>query len=347
MPREPPVTKTFTRTARGSGWSAGADDGISSQPRRRRATRAALRRPSTTRGRAGRAAPSAPRRSGAPRGPSGRPGDELLDARADLVGEVRRRRPDEGVDVVAGRLGHARASVPARVERCGESERRRPDAARHRPPLGAQHHGHEVRARRTASSRSPTRRSATSPRRPLFWGFTYARERSFAIALSRRRSSSSSPASLIFLNQICFVYGLHTSSASTVALILGTTPIFIGDLRDALRLRAARPPRSGPRRSCSFVGVGFVAAGQRRHLGQDRRRPARALHGGDLGGLLGRDRAADAALLAVSDQRGRAGDRLGAARGSSAPPRLADQGFQLRLGDLARLRASRSSGRSS
>ena len=33
------------------------------------------------------------------------PGDELADARAQLIGEVRRRRPDEGVDVVPGRAG--------------------------------------------------------------------------------------------------------------------------------------------------------------------------------------------------------------------------------------------------
>src|ERR1039457_186998 len=32
--------------------------------------------------------------------------EELLDARAQLVREVRRRGPDEGVDVGEGRLGH-------------------------------------------------------------------------------------------------------------------------------------------------------------------------------------------------------------------------------------------------
>ena len=34
----------------------------------------------------------------------GQIGDELAHARAELVGELRRRRADEGVDVVAGRL---------------------------------------------------------------------------------------------------------------------------------------------------------------------------------------------------------------------------------------------------
>ena len=34
--------------------------------------------------------------------------DELEDAGAQLVREMRRRRPDEGVDVAGGRLGHER-----------------------------------------------------------------------------------------------------------------------------------------------------------------------------------------------------------------------------------------------
>jgi len=34
--------------------------------------------------------------------------DQLTDTRAELVGEVRRRRSDEGVDVVARRLRHGR-----------------------------------------------------------------------------------------------------------------------------------------------------------------------------------------------------------------------------------------------
>ena len=61
IPREPPVTKTFTRR-RGSGRvGAARRDGISSQPECASATRAAPPRPSTTRGRAGRAARSAAR----------------------------------------------------------------------------------------------------------------------------------------------------------------------------------------------------------------------------------------------------------------------------------------------
>ena len=72
------------------------------------------------------------------------PVDELAHARPELVGEVRRRRPDEGVDVVAGRVALHRRERLARVDR-GARTHRRPDAVRHRPPLGAQHDGHALR----------------------------------------------------------------------------------------------------------------------------------------------------------------------------------------------------------
>jgi drug/metabolite transporter (DMT)-like permease len=69
----------------------------------------------------------------------------------------------------------------------------------------------------------------------LFWAFTYWRERSFRIA--RRDIRLVLLAALtIFLNQLCFVYGVKLAHASTVALLLGTTPIFIGLLSLALRL---------------------------------------------------------------------------------------------------------------
>jgi len=41
---------------------------------------------------------------------------------------------------------------------------------------------------------------------------------------------------MIFVNQICFVYGIKLVHASTVALLLGTTPIFIGLISLALGL---------------------------------------------------------------------------------------------------------------
>jgi drug/metabolite transporter (DMT)-like permease len=61
----------------------------------------------------------------------------------------------------------------------------------------------------------------------LFVAFTYWRERSFRIARSDMKLVLLA-ALLIFLNQLCFVYGVSLAQASTVALLLGTTPIFIG-----------------------------------------------------------------------------------------------------------------------
>ncbi len=41
---------------------------------------------------------------------------------------------------------------------------------------------------------------------------------------------------MLFLNQLCFVYALKLSEASTVALLLGATPVFIGLITLTLRL---------------------------------------------------------------------------------------------------------------
>ena len=61
----------------------------------------------------------------------------------------------------------------------------------------------------------------------LFWAFTYAREGSFRIALRDVRLVVLA-ALFIFANQIIFVYAIDKTSASTVTLFLGATPIFIG-----------------------------------------------------------------------------------------------------------------------
>ena len=68
-----------------------------------------------------------------------------------------------------------------------------------------------------------------------------------------------SPA-LIFSNQIIFVYAIDKTSASTVTLFLGATPIFIGVLASLVGLE-----RMGRgfwiATAVSLVGVGFVASG--------------------------------------------------------------------------------------
>ena len=111
MPRDPPVTRTEAPSKRhsafGSGSYAGADDGIVSQPMRaQRLTLAALGER--------RRVPEAVEELHlllavlAHGVIVGEVLDELPHAGAELVREVRRRRPDEGVDVVARRLDHSR-----------------------------------------------------------------------------------------------------------------------------------------------------------------------------------------------------------------------------------------------
>jgi drug/metabolite transporter (DMT)-like permease len=69
----------------------------------------------------------------------------------------------------------------------------------------------------------------------LFWAFTWWRERSFRF--ERRDWWLVVLAGLcICVNQICFVYAVDLSTASTVALLLGATPVFMGLIAVALRL---------------------------------------------------------------------------------------------------------------
>ncbi len=93
----------------------------------------------------------------------------------------------------------------------------------------------------------------------LFWGFTYARERSFRIARRDLRYVAIA-AVMIFCNQLCFVYSVDKTSAATVTLFLGTTPIFIGVVASVIGLE-----RMGGgfwiATAVSMIGVGFVASG--------------------------------------------------------------------------------------
>ncbi len=93
----------------------------------------------------------------------------------------------------------------------------------------------------------------------LFWGFTYARERSFRIAMRDMRLVLLA-AGFIFINQVFFVYAVDKTSAATVTLFLGMTPIFIGILASVIGLE-----RMGKAfwmaAVVSLIGVGFVASG--------------------------------------------------------------------------------------
>jgi drug/metabolite transporter (DMT)-like permease len=93
----------------------------------------------------------------------------------------------------------------------------------------------------------------------LFWAFTYVRERSFRIALRDLRLVLLA-AAFIYANQICFVYSVDKTSAATVTLFLGTTPIFMGLLAGIVGFE-----RQGRgfwlAALVSLVGVAFVASG--------------------------------------------------------------------------------------
>jgi drug/metabolite transporter (DMT)-like permease len=93
----------------------------------------------------------------------------------------------------------------------------------------------------------------------LFWAFTWYRERSFRIARRDLRYVAIAVA-MIFANQICFVYSIGKTSAATVTLFLGTTPIFIGVVASLIGLE-----RMGRgfwiATGASIVGVAFVASG--------------------------------------------------------------------------------------
>ena len=101
----------------------------------------------------------------------------------------------------------------------------------------------------------------------LFWGFTWQRERSFRIRLSDGKLVALA-ALLIFLNQLCFVSSVHLTSASTVGLVLGTTPIFVGVI--ALLVGLERPAGAfWLATAVSFLGVGLIASGSKGGLSGD------------------------------------------------------------------------------
>jgi drug/metabolite transporter (DMT)-like permease len=100
----------------------------------------------------------------------------------------------------------------------------------------------------------------------LFWHFTWSRERSFRIAPRDLRYVGIA-AGMIFANQICFVYSVDKTSAATVTLFLGTTPIFIGVVASVIGLE-----RMGRgfwlATAVSLIGVAFVASGSGGFSGQ-------------------------------------------------------------------------------
>jgi drug/metabolite transporter (DMT)-like permease len=92
----------------------------------------------------------------------------------------------------------------------------------------------------------------------LFWVFTYHREHSFRIDRANMKYVLLA-ALFIFLNQVCFVYGVKLANASTVALLLGATPVFIGLISVVLGLETLSSA-FWIGAVMTFVGVGLIAA---------------------------------------------------------------------------------------
>jgi|SRR5581483_2304622 len=93
----------------------------------------------------------------------------------------------------------------------------------------------------------------------LFILFTWQRERSFRIRIADWPLVALA-ALLIFANQVCFVVAVHDTSASTVGLVFGASPIFAGAIATLAGLeRLGR--RFWAAAAITCAGVGFVATG--------------------------------------------------------------------------------------
>jgi drug/metabolite transporter (DMT)-like permease len=99
----------------------------------------------------------------------------------------------------------------------------------------------------------------------LFVAYTWWRERSFRIERRDFRFVLIA-AAMIFFNQVSFVTSAHLTSASTIGLVLGTTPIFAGIFATLAGLE--RPGRAfWVAAAVSFGGVALIAAGAHGGLG--------------------------------------------------------------------------------
>jgi drug/metabolite transporter (DMT)-like permease len=101
----------------------------------------------------------------------------------------------------------------------------------------------------------------------IFVASTFALERTLRVERSDLQLVLGA-AALLFVNQIGFVYALDRTTASTVGLILGATPIFAALIAVALGLeRLSR--RFWAAAVVSFAGVGLVATGAGDELSGD------------------------------------------------------------------------------
>jgi drug/metabolite transporter (DMT)-like permease len=93
----------------------------------------------------------------------------------------------------------------------------------------------------------------------IFWVYTWWRERSFWIARADWKYVGIA-AAMIFLNQLCFVYSLEFAHASTVSLLFGSCPMFVG-LISIVFLHAHLQRSFWIGAGLTFAGVALIAVG--------------------------------------------------------------------------------------
>ena len=99
----------------------------------------------------------------------------------------------------------------------------------------------------------------------IFWVYTWCRERSFRIERADWIYVAIA-ATLIFVNQLCFVYSLEFAHAATVSLLFGSCPMFVGLISLAF-LHADLHSSFWIGAGLTFAGVALIAVGAGGGLG--------------------------------------------------------------------------------
>ena len=182
--------------------------------------------------------------------------DQFRHARADLVGEVRRRGADEGVDLVDRRASHGGSVTRVAAVR-------RPSAAESLLLLTVSIWAFNFTVTRYVLTHGFQPLAYASWRyvgaAAIFGVLTYAIEGSLRVS-RRDLPLLLAAAAFLTVNQFTFHYGLKLTTASAGALIMGTLPIFTALIAAATRVERLTP-RFAAAGMVSFGGVALVAAG--------------------------------------------------------------------------------------
>ncbi len=172
----------------------------------------------------------------------------------------------------------------------------------------------------------------------LFAALTIAVERSLAIRGAASWRFLGLAVTALLLNQICFVYALELDDRRDGGADprddagLHRAPLVPASASSGSRTNCARGRSLVRRRRARRGGLG------RRPVRGPRREPPRGRDGGHMGRLLGRDRAADEDVLALSDKRRRPARDVGPALRDQRAPGDQPGLRRARLGGVARAR---------